>query len=70
MFIKTKSELPFKQRWFSFLKSKKDARFYVASRPQFTSDILLNKEKLKSLVEQNFMGSREFDITTKVLYTK
>jgi len=33
LFIKTKPEETFQQRWFSFLKLGKDSRFYVASKP-------------------------------------
>lgn len=51
MFIKSKTDQPYQQRWFSFLKSRKDAKFYIATKPQFTTDILLNKTKIKALME-------------------
>lgn len=64
LFIKTKSTIPVQQRWFSFLKTAKETRFYVSSKPAFTSDILLNKEKLKNLMEQNIIPSKDFDLST------
>jgi hypothetical protein len=33
LFIKTKPDETFQQRWFSFLKLGKDSRFHVASKP-------------------------------------
>ena len=70
LFIKTKSTISVQQRWFSFLKAAKETRFYVSSKPAFTSDILLNKEKLKNLMEQNIIPSTDFDLSTQVLYSR
>jgi hypothetical protein len=51
LFIKTKSTASFNSRWFQFVRKGKEARFYVSSLPQYTSDLLLNDKKLRSLME-------------------
>ena len=74
MFIKTSGVVKggYKSRWFTFLKDGLDASFYVSTRPQYLTDIILNnKDRLKMLVNRSIEPSvREFEMGSKVLYSR
>jgi hypothetical protein len=72
LFIKTSSKQDYKSRWFQFLNSAADVRFYINSRPQYTSDIILNnKQRLKSLVETNIIpATDEYEIGKHCMYSR
>ena len=44
MFIRTKGVAMggYRPRWFNFLKGKGDANFYVSTKPDYLSDIMIN----------------------------
>jgi AAA+ superfamily predicted ATPase len=72
MFLKTKQDENYKDRWYAFLKAGKEVRFHVSSRPQYTSDIILNnKDRIKSLMELNIMQSPlDFEVGNRCIYTR
>ena len=49
-----------------------DVRFYVNSRPQYSSDIILNnRERIKSIVENNIMNAPdEYEVGKHCIYSK
>ena len=72
LFIKTSSKQDYKSRWFQFLNSAADVRFFVNSRPQYTSDIILNnKQRLKSLFETNILpATDEYEVGKHCMYSR
>lgn len=72
LFIKTGPKQDFRTRWFQFLNSGADARFFVNPKPQYTSDIILNnKNRLKSLYEHNLVpATDEYEIGKHCIYSR
>lgn len=72
LFIRTNNNQDFKTRWFSFVNRGTDVRFYTNSRPQFTSDIILNnRERVKMLFEKNIIpATDEYEVGKYCMYSK
>ena len=78
MFIKqsgksNKATGGYRPRWFRFLReATADTSFYVSTRPQYLTDIILNnKDRLKQVIDRNVEPAvREFEIGSKVLYSR
>ena len=66
MFIRTKGVAMggYRPRWFNFLKGKGDANFYVSTKPDYLSDIIINnQDRLKPIMDRNIEPAvREFEI--------
>jgi hypothetical protein len=66
-----KTHLLYKDQWFKFLKRAQDSAFLINPRPKFTSDIILNQERLKRLFEDNIIpASSDFELGPQTLYTQ
>ena len=74
MFIKTSGIIQggYRPRWHSFLRENKDASFYVNTKPQYLTDIILNnKDRLKMLLNRSIEpATAEFEIGSKVIYSR
>ena len=73
LFIKSSAtQADFKARWFGFLRHNKDARFYVKTRPQYTSDIRLNNtDRPKKLVNENLVPAiDDYELGVKSVYSR
>lgn len=74
MFIKSQGQVAggYRSRWFSFLRNAQDSSFYVSTKPEYLTDVILsNKDRLKRLIDRNIEPSvREFEIGTRVLYSR
>jgi len=58
-----KTHLLYKDQWFRFLKRAQDSAFLINPRPKFTSDIILNQERLKRLFEDNIIpATSDFEL--------
>jgi hypothetical protein len=65
-----KEQPVYRDIWYQFLKRGKDAAFLINPKPKFTSDVILNGEKLKRLFEDNIMpASQEFEIGPTTVYS-
>ena len=64
------SEKDFRSEWHKFIRKSKDSSFFVNPLPKFTSDIVLTKPRLKSLIENCLKTSPDlFDIGSKAIYS-
>ena len=74
LFIKTSGVIQggYRARWFSFLKERRDATFYCATKPKYLTDILLsNKDRLKMVMDRSIEPAiREFEVGSKVIYSR
>ena len=74
LFIKTTGAVKggYRPRWFSFLRERQESRFYVNTRPQYLTDIILNnKDRLKMVIDRNIAPSmREYEVGSKVIYSR
>jgi hypothetical protein len=60
----------YRGEWFQFMKKGKDSRFFVNPYPKFTSDIILNSEKVKNLVNNTIKTNEDlYDISPKAIYS-
>lgn len=50
-----KTHILYKDQWYRFLKKAQDSAFLINPRPKFTSDIILNQERLKRLFDDNII---------------
>ncbi len=59
----------YKEQWFKFLKRRSDAAFLINPKPKFTSDIILQGDKLRRLFEDNIMpATAEFELGSNAVY--
>lgn len=76
LFIKTKGKEAsgggYRSRWFNFLRHGQDASFYVNTKPQYLTDVIMsNKDRLKMLMDRSIEPStREFEVGSKVIYSR
>ena len=74
IFIKTKGVVDggYRSRWFSFLRDGRESSFYVNTKPQYLTDIILNnKDRLKMVMDRSIEPSvKEFEIGSKVIYSR
>jgi hypothetical protein len=69
MFIKGKGD-DFMSSWYHFVKKGKDSKFYVNPKPKFTSDIVLNQSKMKTLFDEVIVPAKEhFELGPNVMYS-
>ena len=53
------------------MKKGQDSAFLINPRPKFTSDIILNQDRLKRLFEDNIIPSTsDFELGPQTLYTQ
>eukprot|EP00347_Sterkiella_histriomuscorum_P019331 403342056 len=70
-FIRAPNSKDYKGEWIDLLQKGKDASFFVNPRPQYTSDVVLNQNKLKKLfIECLEPAQNDFEIGTNSLYTR
>ena len=61
----------YKDIWYQFLKKAKDAAFLANPRPKFTSDAVLNKDKIKRFFEDNVIpAENEFEVGPNTVYSQ
>lgn len=61
----------YREQWYRFLKRGLDASFLISPRPKFTSDVILQGDKLKRLFEDNIIpAADEFEVGTNAMYTQ
>lgn len=48
---KNDEEGNYRDVWYQFLKKARDNAFLISPKPKFASDIVMNSDKLKKLVE-------------------
>ncbi|TNV80742.1 hypothetical protein FGO68_gene107 [Halteria grandinella] len=61
----------YREQWFRFLKRGLDASFLISPRPKFTSDVILQGDKLKRLFEDNIIpATDEFEVGTNAVYSQ
>jgi hypothetical protein len=61
----------YKDRWYQFLKRGKDCSFLVNPKPKFTSDTIIQGDKLNRLFEDNIIPAvSEFELGPNVLFSQ
>lgn len=69
LFIRSRQK-DYRATWHKFLKKQFDGGFYVNPKPKFTSDVVLNNNRLKQLVEENIQPTiDEFELGTNTMYS-
>lgn len=69
---KRETEKPlYNDLWYEFLKRGRDPAFLINPKPKFTSDVILNGEKIKRLFEDNIIPAvGEFELGANAIYSQ
>lgn len=73
MFIRPtgESDKDYRGEWFQFLRRGKDSYFYVNPYPKFTSDIVLTKKRVQSLIRNSILPANDqFELGPKAIYSE
>jgi len=67
---KTETIIQYRDIWYQFIKRGKDAAFLINPKPKYTSDVILQKERIKRLFEENIIPAEvEFEVGSTAVFS-